>query len=103
MVYATTDINDNRHGSPIFLQMPVSRHEMLGMPVDIKRPVSIGEDDQLLDAALQADLSLPHCGLVMDLDDNSVVSYYQRIVARLEPHTDDPMRCAGVIAAIKHV
>jgi putative transposase len=42
-----------------------------------------------------------NCGLVMDRDDNSAVNHYQRFVARLGPHTGDPVRCAAVFTAIK--
>ena len=34
------------------------------------------------------------CGLVVDRDENSAVTHYQRFFARLGPHTGDPVRCA---------
>jgi putative transposase len=43
------------------------------------------------------------CGLVMDRDNNSAVNILNRYVARLEPHTGDPVRCADVFTAIEHV
>jgi IS605 OrfB family transposase len=43
------------------------------------------------------------CGLVMDRDENSAVNILQRYFARLEPHTGDPVRCAGVFTAIEDV
>ncbi len=33
------------------------------------------------------------CGLVMDRDENSAVNILQRSLARLGPHTGDPVRC----------
>ncbi len=36
------------------------------------------------------------CGLVMDRDDNSAVNILKRFLARLGPHTGDPVRCADV-------
>ncbi len=43
------------------------------------------------------------CGLVMDRDDNSAVNILKRYIARLGPHTGDPVRCADVFTAIEHV
>ncbi len=43
------------------------------------------------------------CALVMDRDNNSAVNILNRYVARLEPHTGDPVRCADVFTAIEHV
>ena len=40
------------------------------------------------------------CGLVMDRDDNSAVNILMRFLARLGPHTGDPVRCADVFTAI---
>jgi putative transposase len=40
------------------------------------------------------------CGLVMDRDENSAVNILKRYVARLGPHTGDPVRCADVFTAI---
>jgi putative transposase len=34
------------------------------------------------------------CGLVIDRDDNSAVNILMRFLARLGPHTGDPVRCA---------
>jgi putative transposase len=45
----------------------------------------------------------PTCGLVMDRDENSAVNHYQRFVARLGPHTADPVRCAAVFTATDNV
>jgi len=42
----------------------------------------------------------PKCGLVMDRDENSVVNILTRYLARLGPHTGDPVRCADVFTAI---
>lgn len=42
----------------------------------------------------------PGCGLVMDRDENSAVNILQRLLARLGPHTGDPVRCADVSTAI---
>ncbi len=36
-----------------------------------------------------------NCGLVMDRDENSAVNIYERFLARLGPHTGDPVRCAA--------
>jgi putative transposase len=41
-----------------------------------------------------------NCGLVMDRDENSAVNQLRRFLARLGPHTGDPVRCAGVFTAI---
>lgn len=41
-----------------------------------------------------------NCGLVMDRDENSAVNILMRYLARLEPHTGDPVRCADVFTAI---
>src|SRR6266849_3165681 len=35
-----------------------------------------------------------NCGLVMDRDENSAVNISERFLARLGPHTGDPVRCA---------
>jgi IS605 OrfB family transposase len=40
------------------------------------------------------------CGLVMDRDENAAVNILKRYVARLGPHTGDPVRCADVFTAI---
>jgi putative transposase len=40
------------------------------------------------------------CGLVMDRDENSAHNILKRYLARLEPHTGDPVRCADVFTAI---
>ncbi|GHO97310.1 hypothetical protein KSF_073580 [Reticulibacter mediterranei] len=42
------------------------------------------------------------CGLVMDQDENSVVNILMRFLARLGPHTGDPVRCADVFTAIEN-
>ncbi len=39
------------------------------------------------------------CGLVMDRDENSAVNILMRFLARLGPHTGDPVRCAVVFTA----
>jgi len=39
------------------------------------------------------------CGLVMDRDENSAHNILTRFLARLGPHTGDPVRCADVFAA----
>ena len=39
------------------------------------------------------------CGLIMDRDDNSALNILMRFLARLEPHTGDPVRCADVFTA----
>ena len=44
-----------------------------------------------------------NCELVMDRDENSAVNHYQRFVARLGPHTGDPVRCAAVFTATDNV
>lgn len=41
------------------------------------------------------------CGLVMDRDDNSAVNILMRFLARLEPHTGDPVRCVDGFTAIE--
>src|SRR6266566_7102570 len=43
------------------------------------------------------------CGLVLDRDENSAHNILQRFLARLGPHTGDPVRCADVFTAIEHV
>lgn len=40
------------------------------------------------------------CGLIMDRDENSAHNILSRYLARLGPHTGDPVRCADVFAAI---
>ncbi len=40
------------------------------------------------------------CGLVMDRDENSAHNILMRFLARLGPHTGDPVRCADVFTAI---
>jgi len=37
----------------------------------------------------------PDCGLVMDRDVNSAINILQRFLARLGPHTGEPVRCAA--------
>ena len=44
-----------------------------------------------------------NCGLVMDPDENSAVNIRERFLARLGPHTGDPVRCAGVFTATDNV
>jgi putative transposase len=43
------------------------------------------------------------CGLVMDRDENSAVNILRRYLARLGPHTGDPVRCADVFTATDNV
>jgi len=43
------------------------------------------------------------CGLIMDRDENSAHNILMRYLARLGPHTGDPVRCADVFTAIEHV
>ena len=43
------------------------------------------------------------CRLVMDRDENSAVNILKRFLARLGPHTGDPVRCADVFTAIDGV
>jgi transposase len=38
----------------------------------------------------------------MDRDENSAVNILMRFLARLGPHTGDPVRCAEVFTAIEH-
>ena len=42
------------------------------------------------------------CGLVMDRDENSAVNILMRFLARLGPHTGDPVRCTEVLTVIEH-
>ncbi len=44
----------------------------------------------------------PDCRFVMDRDENSAVNILKRYLARLGPHTDDSVRCAGVFTAIEN-
>jgi putative transposase len=37
----------------------------------------------------------PTCGLVMDRDENSAINIRERFLARLGPHTGQPVRCAA--------
>jgi len=43
------------------------------------------------------------CGMVMDRDENSAHNILNRYLARLGPHTGDPVRCADVFTAINDV
>ncbi len=43
------------------------------------------------------------CRLVMDRDDNSAVNILRRFLARLGPHTGDPVRCADNFSATDYV
>jgi putative transposase len=43
-----------------------------------------------------------NCGLILDRDENSAVNILMRFLARLGPHTGDPVRCAVVFTAIEH-
>ncbi len=43
------------------------------------------------------------CGLVLDRDENSAINILARYLARLGPHTGDPVRCADVFTAIEYV
>ena len=43
------------------------------------------------------------CGLVMDRDDNSAINILMRFLARLGPHTGDPVWCAGVFTVTDNV
>jgi putative transposase len=43
------------------------------------------------------------CGLVMDRDENSAHNILMRFLARLGPHTGDPVRCADVFTATEYV
>ena len=38
----------------------------------------------------------------MDRDENSAVNILKRYLARLGPHTGDPVRCADVFTAIEN-
>jgi putative transposase len=42
-------------------------------------------------------------GLVMDRDENSAINILRRFLARLGPHTGDPVRCADVFTATDNV
>jgi putative transposase len=42
------------------------------------------------------------CGLILDRDENSAVNILMRFLARLGPHTGDPVRCAVVFTAIEN-
>jgi len=44
----------------------------------------------------------PECRFVVDRDENSAVNILKRYLARLGPHTGDPVRCADVFTAIEH-
>jgi putative transposase len=44
-----------------------------------------------------------NCGLLMDRDENSAVNIRERFLARLGPHTGDPVRCADVFTATDNV
>ena len=44
-----------------------------------------------------------NCGLIMDRDENSAVNQLRRFLARLGPHTGDPVRCADVFTATDNV
>jgi len=44
-----------------------------------------------------------NCGLVMDRDENSAHNILMRFLARLGPHTGDPVRCADVFTATEYV
>jgi len=43
------------------------------------------------------------CGLVLDRDENSAINLLRRFLARLGPHTGDPVRCAAVFPATDNV
>ncbi len=43
------------------------------------------------------------CGLIMDRDENSAHNILMRFLARLGPHTGDPVRCADGFTAIEHI
>ncbi len=43
------------------------------------------------------------CGLVRDRDENSAHNILTRFLARLGPHTGDPVRCAAVFPATEYV
>jgi putative transposase len=45
----------------------------------------------------------PDCRLSLDRDENSAVNILKRYLARLGPHTGDPVRCADVFTAIEDV
>ena len=45
----------------------------------------------------------PECRFVIDRDENSAVNILKRYLARLGPHTGDPVRCADVFPAIDDV
>jgi len=45
----------------------------------------------------------PECRLVVDRDENSAVNILKRYLARLGPHTGDPVRCADGFTAIDDV
>ena len=44
-----------------------------------------------------------NCGLVIDRDENSAINILRRFLARLGPHTGDPVRCADVFTATDNV
>jgi putative transposase len=43
------------------------------------------------------------CGLVLDRDENSAINILRRFLARLGPHTGDPVRCAAVFTATDNI
>ena len=43
------------------------------------------------------------CGLIIDRDENSALNILMRFLARLGPHTGEPVQCAGVFTAIDDV
>jgi transposase len=70
------------------------------MLISKKIRLEVSEQDA---ATLEADLLCVECGLVMDRDENSAVNILTRFLARLGPHTDEPVHCADVFTAIEDV
>jgi transposase len=44
-----------------------------------------------------------NCGLLMDRDENSAINIREQFLARLGPHTGEPVRCAAVFTATDNV
>ena len=112
-----TKQNPNRHknravfnewGCYTFVQMLLYKCQLYGKNVEI-----VSEKSTSMECSCcgnRQDMPLwkrtyhcERCELVMDRDENSAYNILQRYLARLGPHTGDPVRCADVFTATDHV
>jgi putative transposase len=91
----------NEWGCYTFVQMLLYKCQLYGKNLEIVSEKSTSKDCH--QCGNRQDMPLwkrtyycQRCGLVMDRDENSAHNILQRFLARLAPHTGDPVRCTDV-------